>query len=363
MKNLIVEVPSIKSPIQASPGFHKKELSEYKLDILGLCGFGCRYCSSNEGNYLRIHRGPFAERTLLQLGRRLTPADTPELMFTWPDVLERLDAQLSSSPPAWGRGKTLVFSMLTDGFSPELVRRGITEAALRMVLKRTQFRIRVLTKNSIVGSTEWIQFFREHPGRFVVGLSTGTGDDIWARRIEVGTSLPSARLRALHRLQDAGVPTFGMLCPVFPDLLEGESLDRLVAQIRPELVEHVWAEPYNDRNNWSTVRHGYEPGSFGFNWLTEVYHHGRKSMWSHYATDLYVRLLRAAESGEWLTKLRYLLYEGDIVEDDAIRLGAMQGILLQSAPSEDGCSRNPFIAQQQRIALFGSGRSRPRFAS
>lgn len=363
MKNLIVEVPSIKSPIQASPGFAKKELSEYKLDILGLCGFGCRYCSSNEGNYLRIHRGPFAERTVEQLGQHMTPADTPELMFTWPDVLERLDEQLSSKPPTWGAGKTLVFSMLTDGFSPDLVKRGVSEAALRMVLQRTQFRIRVLTKNAIVGSARWIQFFLEYPGRFVVGLSTGTLDDNWARRIEVGTSSSTARLRALHHLQAAGVPTFGMLCPVFPDLLDGEGMDRLLAHIRPDLVEHIWAEPYNDRNNWSIVRQGYEPGSFGYAWFTEVYQQGRKSIWSRYATDLYERLLRAAEHGGWLSKLRYLLYEGDIGEGDARKLGTLDGILLQSAPGEDGLSRNPFIAQQQRIAWSASVRSEPRLAS
>ena len=59
MKNVVVEVPTIKLPIAASPGFNKKDLSSYKLDILALCGFACTYCSSNCGNYLRIRRKPF----------------------------------------------------------------------------------------------------------------------------------------------------------------------------------------------------------------------------------------------------------------------------------------------------------------
>ena len=41
MKNLVVLTPSIKEPIRPSPGFEKKSLSEAKLDIIGLCGFGC----------------------------------------------------------------------------------------------------------------------------------------------------------------------------------------------------------------------------------------------------------------------------------------------------------------------------------
>lgn len=42
-------------------------------------------------------------------------------------------------------------------------------------VERTSFRVRVLTKNAIVGSQRWIDFFASRPGRFVVGLSTGNG--------------------------------------------------------------------------------------------------------------------------------------------------------------------------------------------
>ena len=51
MKSQFVEVPAIRSPITKSPGFAKKGLADYKLDAIALCQFGCRYCSSNSGNY------------------------------------------------------------------------------------------------------------------------------------------------------------------------------------------------------------------------------------------------------------------------------------------------------------------------
>lgn len=347
MKNRIVNVPAIKTPIRPSPGFAKKALAKYKLDLMALCGFGCRYCSSNWGNYLRINRRRFAEAAEKQLGETAYPDTHPDLTIQWPDVLDRLEAQLSKKRPDFGSGKTLVFSMLTDGFSPVSVKRGVTEEALRLVLERTAFRIRVLTKNATVGSDRWLQFFGGHPGRFVVGLSIGTDDDEWARRVEVGTSSPTARLRALRRLQDAGVPTFGMLCPVFPDVLDGDGVERLVSAIRPEVVEHVWAEPYNDRTNWEAVRDGYEDGSAGHQWLTEVYDHGRKDLWSRYAANLYARLHAIAERDRWIGKLRYLLYEDGIAEADAPVFDGLEGVLLQSKPGEDGRSKNPHIAALQ----------------
>lgn len=356
MKNRIVEVPAIKNPITKSPGFVKKKLSEYKLDVMALCGFGCHYCSSNTGNYLRINRRPFAAAAEEQLGAAAYPTAHPELAMIWPDVLDRMQAQLDRKRPGFGRGKTLVFSMLTDGFSPVNVTSGVTEAALRMVLDQTEFRVRVLTKNAIVGSDKWIQFFLNHPGRFVVGLSTGTMDDEWAQRVEIGTSTPTARLRALRRLQDADVPTFGMLCPVFPDMLEGDGLEHLVAAIRPERCENVWAEPYNDRFNWHSVRDGYPESSSGREWMDRAFDGSRSEsdpVWSQYANELYMRLSKHAEANGWVGKLRYLLYEDQIVADDAVGFGGagFEGVLLQSKPGEDGLSRNPHVAavQQHRV--------------
>ena len=307
------------------------------------------YCSSNTGNYLRINRERFADLTEEALGERRYPSDTPELSFTWPDVLDRLDAQLTRRGGSWGEGETLVVSMLTDAFSGAPLHDGTTEKALRMLFERSHFRIRVLTKNSVVGtSTRWLNWFRSmSPARVVVGLSTGSLDDEWARHVEVGCPPPSSRIRATRALQDAGVSTYGMLCPVFPDVLTDNRLETLVDMIRPERCETVWAEPYNDRDNWRRVRAGYADGSFGWRWFTETFERGDRRTWSRYATDLYTRLREKARSEGWLHKLKYLLYEGDISADDAAEFAGFEGVLLQDSPRSDGRSRNPAIAQLQ----------------
>ncbi len=341
-------VPPLAQPICKSPGFAKKELAAFKLDLPGLCEFGCRYCSSNMGNYLRIRRERFADLAEEQLGERIYPGEDPTLMMFSPETLPRLEEQLRHHRPNWGADQTLVFSMLTDGFSPWLVQRGHTRRALDLLLDHTRFRIRVLTKSAIVGKPEWIDYFAQHRDRFVVGLSTGTTDDEWSRKIELGTSQPTARLRALHRLQQAGVPTFGMLCPVFPDMLDGDRLDRLVDAIHPELVEHVWAEPYNDRVNWRAVRAGYDVDSAGYRWLTDVYEHGSRRAWSEYTAELYGRLHKKAEAEGWLHKLRYLLYEDGFDARDVDALGDLAGILFQSKPDDNGFSKNAAIAERQK---------------
>lgn len=343
MKNRIVSIPAIKNPIEPCPGFRKKELAEFKLDLVGLCGFGCSYCSSNWGNYLRINRKRFADETERQLGERLFPANAPDLMFAWDDVIEKLDHQLTRKRTDWGAGSTLVVSMQTDGFSPWLLQRGITEQALRMVLERTAFRIRIVTKNAIVGSRNWIDFFSRFPGRIVVGLSIGSLDDEWTRRMEIGTSLPSARLSAYRNLQEAGVPTYGMLCPVFPDQLCDDTLERLVDLINPAVIETIWAEPYNDRCNWGHVRSCYGNDSYGYRWMTDVYEARRTDIWSQYVTEFYLRLKRKGSREGWLFKLRFLLYEKGISPADAHAFSGLEGVLLQ-AKKIDGLSSNPAFA-------------------
>ena len=355
MSNRLVVVPSIRQPITKSPGFAKKGLSTWKLDLMALCGFGCRYCSSNTGNYLRINREPFAKLTEAQLGVRALPTEDPDLAFVYSDVLDKIDRQITSHGAKWGAGETLVMSMLTDAFSGPPLHDGTTEKALRWLLDRTSFRIRILTKNSIVGtSTKWREFFRAAGDRVVVGLSTGTLDMEWAKRVEIGTPPPQARTRATLALQDDGVPTFGMLCPIFPDVMEGDGLARLVASIRPERCETVWAEPFNDRDNWRHVQAGYALGSVGWAWLESTYGGNRDGdWWSRYAADLYLSLVDMARVGGWLDRLKYLLYEGDITESDALwmigREPTLPGMLLQD-PKIDGTaySRHRVFSELQR---------------
>ena len=126
--------------------------------------------------------------------------------------------------------------------------------------------------------------------------------------------------------------------------LEGDRLERLVDQVRPDLVEHVWAEPFNDRVNWRAVRDGYDPASHGYEWLTEVCERGNKAVRSRCATEIYTRLRAKAEREGWLPKLKYLLHPGDITAADAPAFAGLKGVLLPSTPNDEGQTKNRHIA-------------------
>jgi hypothetical protein len=66
--------------------------------------------------------------------------------------------------------------------------------------------------------------------------------------------------------------------------------------------------------------------------MTQVYEQGDAREWSLYASRLYVELRRRAERGNWLGKLRYLLYEEGIQEEHIPLFKDFAGILLQSNP-------------------------------
>ncbi|WP_437290966.1 hypothetical protein [Sorangium sp. So ce406] len=127
------------------------------------------------------------------------------------------------------------------------------------------------------------------------------------------------------------MPTFGMLCPVFPDALladGGRSLEALIELIRPERSETVWAEPYNDRSNWRAVRDGYPADAPGRRVMESMFGApaGDRGAWSLYARNLYERLHDAAQRGGWLSKLRYLLYEDGIDDKDAPAFRGLDGV-------------------------------------
>jgi DNA repair photolyase len=127
---------------------------------------------------------------------------------------------------------------------------------VNFLLDRTHWQIRLLSKSNLLhklvkdglvpdktkpGSN------RSHHRRLVFGFSTGTLDDGLAKAFEQGTALVSKRLTSLRWLQDNGYRTFGMICPSLPQ----EDYDRfsmeMVQALRPEKMEHVWAEVINVR--------------------------------------------------------------------------------------------------------------------
>lgn len=123
-----------------------------------------------------------------------------------------------------------------------------TTAICEMILENTHWHIRLLSKSSflplIAGALE------KYRDRMIYGVSTGTLDDMLAAAFEQGTALVSKRIQSLHKLQDQGFRTFGMICPSLPfSTIEGYAYfaQKIAEAIRADRCEHVWAEVMNVR--------------------------------------------------------------------------------------------------------------------
>jgi DNA repair photolyase len=199
----------------------------------------------------------------------------------------------------------------------ELVRS--TVEACKLLLTHTHWQIRLLSKSPLLekiahllcawagsgaGGTVTELAVRE---RLILGFSTGTLDDGIARAIEEGAPLVSKRIAALHRLQDAGFRTYGMVCPSLPQDDYVKFAAEMAKALRWERLEHIWAEVINvrgasfDRTYNRLAGAGYHKEATA---IKDVSHDA--VLWESYNRETFLAHLAvyAAAPG----KLRYLTY-------------------------------------------------------
>ena len=129
-----------------------------------------------------------------------------------------------------------------------------TAEACQVIFALTNWQVRLLTKSNLLPKLVELIPAEHHP-RLILGVSTGTLDDRVAKAIEIGTPLVSQRLKSLHELQDAGLRTFGMICPSLPQADYNRFATEMAEAIRVEKCEEVWAEVINVRGPSFTHTH------------------------------------------------------------------------------------------------------------
>lgn len=183
-----------------------------------------------------------------------------------------------------------------------------TVDACRLLLDCTHWQIRLLSKSNLLPMVAR-QLFESHPKlameRMIFGVSTGTLNDALAKAFEEGTPLVSKRIASLHKLQDDGWRTFGMVCPSLPcsdyDHFAREAADT----IRVDKCEHIWAEVINVRGE-SMTRTVSALRSAGFEWEADELARvsTNKEAWEAYARRTFLAHTRFVPT----EKLRFLQY-------------------------------------------------------
>jgi DNA repair photolyase len=193
------------------------------------CEFGCTYCYARD-----THRYTM-ERLSGSAEDSADPSVRPSALPAWQSFERRILVKLDAAQvlartldPAKLAGHQLVIGTATDPYQPAERRFRITRRILETLLGWRALSIGIITKSPlIVRDLDVLQdLARRH--EVTVSISLVTLDARLARRLELRSPVPAARLRALRRLTDAGIPTGLFVAPIIPCITDGrEALDAL----------------------------------------------------------------------------------------------------------------------------------------
>jgi DNA repair photolyase len=341
-----------------SEAFQEKLLCDgLTLNLGDACVYSCSFCYVEAQmkkltyqllkDHNKEHGGNRSHEDVV-IRRRGTEGET---------ALEILSNQLAGGVKGWLSGRAIrdlkeqelvvYSSTLVDvGANVELLKE--TAKACQMILDETNWQVRLLTKGNLIHKLvkDGLVEDKTRPGnrlshhqRMIFGFSTGTLNNKLAAAFERGTSLVSKRLESLHWLQDHGCRTFGMICPSLPQHDYDAFSVSMREALRPDKMEHVWAEVINVRGeSFSKTRDALS--SAGFIEEAEMLQKvsegpDRSRLWEEYARQTF-----EAHAKVFGQKLRFLQYIDPRSRNYWAGQSARGAVLIGSLAKEQNlCSR------------------------
>jgi DNA repair photolyase len=174
------------------------------------CEFGCTYCYARD-----THRWAM-ERADRRTGLPPWEAFEREILVK-KDVAEVLARTLN---PARMAGHSLVIGTATDPYQPAERRFRLTRRILEVLRSYHGLSIGIITKSSLVTrDIDLLQALSKH-NEVTVNISLATADSQLARRLELRSPVPGARLRALRRLTESGIHAGLLVAPIVPGITD-----------------------------------------------------------------------------------------------------------------------------------------------
>lgn len=201
------------------------------------CEFGCTYCYARDTHRYAMERAE--RRDAEPAGDEAIP---PWLAFekrilVKTDVAERLARTLD--PSKLGRD-SLVIGTATDPYQPAERIYRLTRKVLEVLTGFRGLRIGLISKSPLV--TRDIDVLQRLAARneVTINVSIATLDPHLARRLELRSPIPSARIRALARLSAAGLHAGLLLAPIVPGVTDDRGgLLRLMSAARDAGARYV----------------------------------------------------------------------------------------------------------------------------
>ncbi|MBK7595421.1 MAG: radical SAM protein [Gemmatimonadetes bacterium] len=197
------------------------------------CEFGCAYCYARETHRWTIDRAA-NQRPALPTAREA--ATLPSAQAFERRILVKEDAAAllrRDLHPARLDGLPIVIGSATDPYQPAERRFKLTRALLEVFAEYRGLHLSIITKSALVArdATLLAELARRH--RVSIHISLAALDAALLRQLEPRTPTPKARLGAMRRLADAGVPVGLLIAPILPGLTDDTvTLGTLLAAAR-----------------------------------------------------------------------------------------------------------------------------------
>jgi DNA repair photolyase len=195
------------------------------------CEFGCTYCYARDTHRWAMERA---------VGRKgaLPPWEAFEReILVKKDVAEVLARTLN---PARMAGHSLVIGTATDPYQPAERQFRLTRRILEVLSSYHGLSIGIITKSSLVTrDLDLLQVLSKY-NEVTVNISLATADSRLARRLELRSPVPGARLRALRRLTESGIYAGLLVAPIVPGITDDwAGLARLIEAAKEAGARYV----------------------------------------------------------------------------------------------------------------------------
>jgi len=210
------------------------------------CEHGCIYCFAR----------PYHEYLGFSSG-----LDFETKIMAKPDAPALLRKELAAH--SW-KPEPIVMSAITDIYQPIEHKMRIARGCLE-VMAECGHPVSTMTKSALVlrDTDLWARLAEMHCGRVIITLVTLDAD--LAQKLEPRASAPSARLRVIRQLTDAGIPVSVNIAPVIPGLTDVEM---------PRILEAV-AKAGARRAAWVLLRLPYQLKDIFLDWMARNLHPDR----------------------------------------------------------------------------------------
>jgi DNA repair photolyase len=202
------------------------------------CEFGCTYCYARDTHRYAVERAEDRTGGRTRGDQRLPPwLAFEKQILVKTDIAQRLARTLD--PSKLGRD-CLVIGTATDPYQPAERRYRLTRSILEVLAGFHGLRIEIISKSPLVTRDIDVLQRLSQRNQISVNVSLATLDSRLARRLELRSPIPSARIRGLQRLSAAGIEAGLLIAPIVPGITDDrEGLSRLMAAAKEAGARYV----------------------------------------------------------------------------------------------------------------------------